>query len=230
MAFESYANGWPDLKKLEELAEKVGAMPTFTSTDKAALEEFIANEQAIIQAATLATDVGELQTTVGDASSGLVKDVDDLQTTVGDNTAGLVKDVDDLQTANEYLTTEVKVGKWGTDDLYRKAYNMGATTAGTASYINSGLSNITIRKMYGITSPSTGAARPIPYYNVTGGGDTRYNVCEYNYTNNQVIFNSNFASFADGQVYVILEYTYNPPEPGPETRDDTNNEPNEREV
>ena len=94
-------NGWPQLKELQELAEKVGALPTWTSTDKAALEEFIANEQAIIEAATLATDVGELQTTVGDASSGLVKDVDDLQTTVGDNTAGLVKDVADLQTATE---------------------------------------------------------------------------------------------------------------------------------
>ena len=52
-----------------------------------------------------------LETTVGDASSGLVKDVDDLQndmttaqgdiialqTTVGDASNGLVKDVDDLQ-------------------------------------------------------------------------------------------------------------------------------------
>lgn len=97
MAFETYANGWPDLKKLDDLAQQVAAMPTFTSTDKAALEEFIANEQSIIAAAGLAEDVGELQTTVGDSSAGLVKDVDDLQTTVGDNTAGLVKDVDDIQ-------------------------------------------------------------------------------------------------------------------------------------
>ena len=98
MSFNSVpVNGWPQLKELDEIAQKVGALPTFTSSDKAALEEFIANEQAIIEAATLATDVGELQTTVGDASSGLVKDVDDLQTTVGDATAGLVKDVDDIQ-------------------------------------------------------------------------------------------------------------------------------------
>lgn len=79
MAFESYANGWPDLKKLDDLAQQVASMPTFTSTDKEALEEFIANEQEIIAAAGLAEDVGELQTTVGDASSGLVKDVDDIQ-------------------------------------------------------------------------------------------------------------------------------------------------------
>ena len=55
--------------------------------------------------------ISALETTVGDASSGLVKDVDDLQSdmtnvqsditalqgTVGDASSGLVKDVDDLQ-------------------------------------------------------------------------------------------------------------------------------------
>ena len=53
----------------------------------------------------LVKDVDDLQTTVGDANSGLVKDVADnttdisaLETTVGDSTSGLVKDVDDLQT------------------------------------------------------------------------------------------------------------------------------------
>ena len=46
----------------------------------------------------LVKDVDDLQTAVGDASSGLVKDVNDLQTTVGDASSGLVKDVDDLQT------------------------------------------------------------------------------------------------------------------------------------
>ena len=38
-------------------------------------------------------DVTALQTTVGNASSGLVKDVADLKTTVGNAGSGLVKDV-----------------------------------------------------------------------------------------------------------------------------------------
>ena len=41
--------------------------------------------------------VADLETTVGDAESGLVKDVADLETTVGNAESGLVKDVDDLQ-------------------------------------------------------------------------------------------------------------------------------------
>lgn len=55
----------------------------------------------------LQSDVGALQATVGDSSSGLVKDVTDLQTTVGDASSGLVKDVDDLQTDNAYLMPTV---------------------------------------------------------------------------------------------------------------------------
>lgn len=53
-------------------------------------------------------DISDLQTTVGDNTSGLVKDVDDLQTTVGDNTSGLVKDVSD--NANDINALETVVG------------------------------------------------------------------------------------------------------------------------
>lgn len=44
-----------------------------------------------------ATNIGNLQTTVGDSTSGLVKDVTDLQATVGDSNSGLVKQVHDLE-------------------------------------------------------------------------------------------------------------------------------------
>lgn len=43
------------------------------------------------------TDIGNLQATVGDSSSGLVKNVTDLQATVGDSNSGLVKQVRDLE-------------------------------------------------------------------------------------------------------------------------------------
>ena len=62
----------------------------------------------IVDFSALYNDFGQritdLETTVGDASSGLVKDVDDLETTVGDASSGLVKDVDDLQ--NDMTTAQ----------------------------------------------------------------------------------------------------------------------------
>lgn len=44
-------NGWPQLKELQELAEKVGNIPTFTSSDKEAIEDLISNAQALISVA-----------------------------------------------------------------------------------------------------------------------------------------------------------------------------------
>ena len=53
----------------------------------------------------LVKDVATLKTTVGDASSGLVKDVTALETTVGDASSGLVKDVNDLRNQGNTLNT-----------------------------------------------------------------------------------------------------------------------------
>lgn len=55
----------------------------------------------------LSTAVKSLQTTVGDAESGLVKDVNDLKTTVGGAESGLVKDVADLKTSVAGNTTNI---------------------------------------------------------------------------------------------------------------------------
>lgn len=62
----------------------------------------IAAEVARATAAEEALDgrVDALETTVGNASSGLVKDVADLKTTVGNAQSGLVKDVADLKSIN----------------------------------------------------------------------------------------------------------------------------------
>ena len=45
------------------------------------------------------TDIGALETTVGDENSGLVKDVNTLKTTVGDADSGLVKSVAEINAA-----------------------------------------------------------------------------------------------------------------------------------
>ena len=55
----------------------------------------------------LSTAVKSLQTTVGDAESGLVKDVNDLKTAVGGADSGLVKDVADLKTSVADNTTNI---------------------------------------------------------------------------------------------------------------------------
>ena len=55
----------------------------------------------------LSTAVKSLQTTVGDAESGLVKDVNDLKTAVGGADSGLVKDVADLKTSVAGNTTNI---------------------------------------------------------------------------------------------------------------------------
>ena len=57
-----------------------------------------AHKMGLDEIADVASEVAALQTTVGDADSGLVKDVADIKTTVGDSSSGLVKDVSDLQT------------------------------------------------------------------------------------------------------------------------------------
>ena len=51
--------GFPQLKELDELAQKVGNIPTFTSSDKAALSELIENADALI---ALIPDTNDVQT------------------------------------------------------------------------------------------------------------------------------------------------------------------------
>ena len=51
-------------------------------------------------------DISALETTVGDANSGLVKDTSALKTTVGDADGGLVKSVADINTAIGDVSTE----------------------------------------------------------------------------------------------------------------------------
>ena len=101
--------------QIQDLYDKYNAldpsMPTNLYARVNALETIVGDEALTTTAQTLtgavnelnsgvadnATDIGALQSTVGDNSSGLVKDVSDLQTTVGDSGSGLVKDVSDLQ-------------------------------------------------------------------------------------------------------------------------------------
>ena len=82
----------------------------------------------------LSSRVTALETTVGDASSGLVKDVDDLETTVGDASSGLVKDVDDLETTTSGLDTRVTALEQGGGGGEYTVTAFEAKTPTTTSY------------------------------------------------------------------------------------------------
>ena len=75
---------------------------------KGGIIRYLFNKVKSLDAAvgTDTTDITALETTVGDADSGLVKDVNTLKTTVGDADSGLVKDVSDVKTAIGDESTE----------------------------------------------------------------------------------------------------------------------------
>lgn len=81
------------------------------------------NSIAQLEAAdvTLGNRVGTLETTVGDANSGLVQDVANLKTTVGDANSGLVKSVADLAAADEAIVGRLNVIEGTGDGSIKKA-------------------------------------------------------------------------------------------------------------
>lgn len=105
MAYEAYANGWPDLKQLQELAEKVGNIPTFTSSDKEAIEDLISNAQALIEVAE-------------DGAAGVSFDNTgtDFEST---NVQGAIEEAAGMGGGN-FVTDEREIGTYLGDTLYQK--------------------------------------------------------------------------------------------------------------
>jgi len=106
------------------------AMRNMTKNVEAAgistVELYILLQAQAQQLATLQTavnlisgDVTDLKTTVGNASSGLVKAVSDLQTAVGDADSGLVKAVSDINAAIGDTATAGTI-MYQLDDLDRR--------------------------------------------------------------------------------------------------------------
>ena len=94
------------------------------------------------------TDLGTLSTTVGDSSAGLVKDVSDIQDLIpsGATSENKLATEDDIPD-NTYSTTEVKVGKWGSVDLYRKIVNVAALPNNASADVTLGISGTTLRRL-----------------------------------------------------------------------------------
>lgn len=94
------------------------------------------------------TDLGSLTTIIGDSSAGLVKEVTDIQDLIpsGATSENKLATEDDIPD-NTYITTEVKVGKWGSDDLYRKIVNVAALPNNASVDVTLGISGYTLRRL-----------------------------------------------------------------------------------
>ena len=100
-----------DLDALEELVGTVdNAKTDNTVFGKIAAEADrakVAEEALAGRVTTAEGKITALETTIGNAESGLVKDVADLKTTVGSAASGLVKDVADLKAKDTVLDGEI---------------------------------------------------------------------------------------------------------------------------
>lgn len=153
-----------------------------------------------------------LSTANAGADAGLSTRVSALETTVGDETGGLVKDVDDLETtvatldANVYSSEEIKIGKWGTDDLYRKIVSIGELPNNTTKSVDTLLTNVTVRKydIYASNATTTNIIKlPYPGYN-------NVNTIEVDFLQNTGIITIETHSDKSAYTaYAIIEYTKN---------------------
>lgn len=208
------ANGWPqikDLEKLDALAKSIEDMPTFTSNDKAFLEELpsfpVADGKKVL---TATTSEGATALTYEEIPEELPADPQTdgekvLTATTNEGTTTL--SWEELEaTGDEYSATPVKIGTWLGADLYRKVVDTGALTNNADKAIPSGLTNENVVKMYGCAKDSNGVTLSIPY------GDGVAVLAPYydpsTHTINYVI-KSNLSGYTSS--YCVLEYTVSTP-------------------
>ena len=159
MSFNSIpVNGWPQLKELDELARKVGSIPTFTSSDKEALEDLIANAQALIDVAENGAAGVPFDNTDTDFSSTDVQSAIEEAATMG---AG---------GDTEYSTTEVEVGTWlDGSKIYKRSFNFEtALVVGASAWVATGISDAGIGRIIRAESCNVAAA----YYPVMADYDS----------------------------------------------------------
>lgn len=207
-------NGWPqikDLEKLDALAKSIENMPTFTSNDKAFLEELPAFPVADGKKVLTAT------TSEGATALAYEKIPDELpedpQTdgrkvlTATTNEGSTILSWEELEEAGEtYSATPVKIGTWIGADLYRKVVDTGALTNNVDKAIASGLTNENVVRMYGFAKDANGVTLPIPYGDGVAVLSPYYDPATH--TINYVI-KSNLSGYTSS--YCVLEYTQTQP-------------------
>ena len=197
MAFNTIpVNGWPQLKELDELARKVGNIPTFTSSDKEAIADLISNAQALIAVAEDGAAGVPFDNTGTDFESTNVQAAIEEAATMGGGGLNL-------------STTAAVIGKWGNDDLYGVLISAGALPNATTKRVNAGMSGNTIRYFSGIgNNTTTGGALRLPHVSIDSVSGSV--ALGYDPTEDQFVLQAGTDRSAYNESYIIVLYTVNP--------------------
>lgn len=180
-------NGWPQLKKLEEIAQKVGNIPTFTSSDKEALEDLIANAQALIDVA----ENGAEGVPFDNTDTGMT--ADNVQEAIVEASSG---------GGEVYSETPVKIGSYDGHDLYRKLFKVAEFPNNNVLSINSGLTDETVINIRGICHIE-GYDLTVPFISLLALNNGIE--CSYGYTSHQIYITTKNDKSA-GSGYVAIDY------------------------
>ena len=135
---------------------------------------------------------------------GIVNFVDDSQPYIN------ALNLNEIQKANTYSTSEIKIGTWNGNDLYRKVIT-GSLGTGSAKNVSTGIDNsYNIVRTDGLVMTSNGSScRPLQSYLYSGGETyfTSYIVQNGTSSKNLSIFWSSI--FSDYNFIAIIEYTKN---------------------
>lgn len=182
-------NGWPQLKRLDELAKKVGNIPTFTSSDKEALEDLISNAQALIEVAEDGAEGVPFDNTGTDFESTDVQSAIEEAASMGGG-------------GDVYSETPVKIGTYDGHDLYRKLFKVAAFPNNTVLTINSGLTNEVVIGIKGMCHIDV-YDLPIPYISLISLNNGIE--CSYGSTAHQIYITTK-ADKSEGSGYIAVDY------------------------
>lgn len=204
-------NGFPNVPSFAELdaiAKQIENLPTFTSNDRAFLEElpaFPSEDGERVLTAT--TSSGETSLSYEEVESELPENPSEDGTKVltATTTSGeTVLSWGNVESGENvvYSTTPVKIGKWLNKDMYRIVVNCGTLPNNETIKISfPNLANIDIAHVWGIMS--TGS--PIPFIYPSQGGIQTLTLY-MDYTDNKIALVSN-ADYSATTGYVVIEYT-----------------------
>lgn len=102
-----------------------------------------------------------------------------------------------------YSEDEQVVGRWADGKpVYQKSFDFGALPNNTLKTLASGLSNISVKKMYGIAISSNGFTTTIPHVEANGNGDIQIDYLANN--DIKIITDDNYSGFNG---FITLQYT-----------------------
>lgn len=216
MAFNNVpANGWPqikDLEKLDALTKQIDNLPTFTSNDRAFLEDLpaypVTDGKKVL---TATTDSGDTELSYEEIPSELPADPvsDGVKVLTATTESGeTVLSWEDSTSGLDYSTTEQNTGvKWiDGKDIYRKVIELGALPNNTTKTVAHGITNISrFIRIVGVansTADTTAIPIPLVYDSNNASNNTSMKVNDTN-----VLLETRTDRSGFNECYAILFYT-----------------------